>query len=137
LRRSPLVLLPPGSKELVEGIAVAPDGSKVAAVLEPNVVAAIGVTSLGGHGTETRQLLELSAMGSVTKVLASNSVKYSGLKQEGLISANCQVFAQTPSGALARRGGPQTWAQARLRTSRRICSISSKSCCVQVSGGDS
>jgi hypothetical protein len=206
LQHSPLVLEPSGSKELVQGIAVSPDGSKVAAVLmrgpanslktqgairvysmtggatrtwtaprdpgsawtpvwssnrqltfvwqdhlhgsaryfyvgrsevrvldtsaaghsllsstvlptegagltlfqslgagsadSPVVVAVIAVTSLGGHGTEDRQLMEMSASGSVMKIVSTNSVKYSGLEQEGLLSAQCQVFAETPDGAM-------------------------------------
>jgi hypothetical protein len=66
----------------------------------PVVVAAIHVTSLGGHGTQTRQLAELSPSGSIMKVVAGNSVSYSSLEQEGLLSASCQVFATTPDGAM-------------------------------------
>jgi hypothetical protein len=66
----------------------------------PVVVAVIHVTSLGGQGTETRQLVELSASASAGKVLVSTSHRYSGLQQEGLLSATCQVLGVTPAGAM-------------------------------------
>jgi hypothetical protein len=66
----------------------------------PLVVAAPKDTSFGGHGTETLQLVELSATGSVLKVLVSNSKTYADEKQEGLISARCQVLAVAADGAM-------------------------------------
>ena len=60
LTRLPLVLLPPGSPDVVDGIAVSPDGTKLAVALQvnqhPNVVNPRGeivVYSLAGGPTQT------------------------------------------------------------------------------------
>jgi hypothetical protein len=66
----------------------------------PLAAAVIQVTSIGGHGTETLQLDELSGTGAVTKVLTSNSTSYSGELQEGGISSRCQILGVAADGAM-------------------------------------
>jgi hypothetical protein len=66
----------------------------------PLAAAVTSVTSVGGTGTEILRLEELSATGSVTKILTSSTTSYSGESQEGGISSSCQIMGVAADGAM-------------------------------------
>ena len=81
------VLLKGGGKlGFIQSAGVGPDGS-------PINVAAFQVTSIGGQGTATVLLAQVSADGTVTKTFATNAKSYNGLQQEGAATAPCQILA--------------------------------------------
>jgi hypothetical protein len=83
-----------GRLSLIQSVGAGPADS-------PLDAAVIRVTSIGGSGTETLQLDELSG----TKVLTSSSASYSGEAQEGGISARCQILGVAPDGAMLAENG--------------------------------
>jgi hypothetical protein len=66
----------------------------------PIIAATFRVTSVGGSGTATVQLIELSATGVILKVFAQHTNSYSGDAQEASDVAGCQV-AGVDASALA------------------------------------
>lgn len=86
------VLLQGGGKlGFIQSAAVGPDGS-------PIDVATFRVTSIGGSGTATMLLAQVSPSGAVTKTLATYTRSYSGLPQEGTVTTPCQVLATDTTG---------------------------------------
>lgn len=94
-----------GSLGFIQSAAYGPGGSPVFA-------ATYRVTSVGGSGTATVRLAELSAKGTPVKVFAQHAARYSGAVQEGKTVAGCQVagidgsgrhvLAECPAGSFGR-----------------------------------
>jgi hypothetical protein len=86
------VLLKGGGKlGFIQSAGVGPDGS-------PINVAAFQVTSVGGKGTATVLLAQVSPNGTVTKTFVTYTKSYNGLQQEGAVTAPCQVLATDATG---------------------------------------
>ncbi len=86
------VLLKGGGKlGFIQSAGVGPDGS-------PINVAAFRVTSIGGKGTATVLLAQVTPDGTVTKTFVTYTKRYNGLQQEGAVTAPCQVLATDASG---------------------------------------
>jgi hypothetical protein len=86
------VLLQGGGKlGFIQSAGVGPDGS-------PINVAAFQVTSIGGKGTATVLLAQVSPDGTVTKTFVTYTKSYNGLEQEGAATAPCQVLATDATG---------------------------------------
>ena len=86
------VLLKGGGKlGFIQSAGVGPDGS-------PINVAAFRVTSIGGKGTATVLLAQVSPNGTVTKTFVTYTRPYNGLEQEGAVTAPCQVLATDATG---------------------------------------
>jgi hypothetical protein len=86
------VLLNGGGKlGFIQSASVGPDGS-------PINVATFRVTSIGGSGTATMVLAQVSPNGSVNKAFATYTRSYSGLPQEGKVTTPCQVLATDTTG---------------------------------------
>lgn len=86
------VLLAGGGKlGFIQSASVGPDGS-------PIDVATFRVTSIGGSGTATMLLAQVSPNGAVDKTFATYARSYSGLPQEGTVSTPCQVLATDATG---------------------------------------
>jgi hypothetical protein len=86
------VLLTGGGKlGFIQSATVGPHGS-------PIDVATFRVTSIGGSGTATMLLAQVSPNGAVNKTLATYTRSYSGLPQEGTVTTPCQVLATDTTG---------------------------------------
>lgn len=86
------VLLSGGGKlGFIQSASVGPDGS-------PINVATFRVTSIGGRGTATMLLAQVSPNGAVNKAFAAYTRSYSGLRQEGTVTTPCQVLATDATG---------------------------------------
>jgi hypothetical protein len=86
------VLLSGGGKlGFIQSASVGPDGS-------PINVATFRVTSIGGRGTATMLLAQVSPNGAVNKTFAAYTRTYSGLRQEGTVTTPCQVLATDATG---------------------------------------
>jgi len=64
----------------------------------PIIAAVFKVPSIGGRGTATVRLVELSADGAIVKVFATHKIGYSGQLQEARAVASCQVLGIDPTG---------------------------------------
>ncbi len=86
------VLLTGGGKlGFIQSATVGPDGS-------PINVATFRVTSIGGNGTATMLLAQVSPNGTVDKTFATYTRSYSGLPKEGTVTTPCQVLATDATG---------------------------------------
>ncbi|MGH3404895.1 MAG: hypothetical protein ACRDRJ_20665 [Streptosporangiaceae bacterium] len=86
------VLLNGGGKlGFIQSASVGPDGS-------PINVATFRVTSIGGTGTATMVLAQVSPNGAVNKAFATYTRSYSGLPQEGKVTTPCQVLTTDTTG---------------------------------------
>lgn len=86
------VLLNGGGKlGFIQSASVGRDGS-------PIYVATFRVTSIGGSGTATMLLAQVSPSGAVKKTFAAYTRTYSGLQQEGAVTTPCQVLATDATG---------------------------------------
>jgi hypothetical protein len=86
------VLLKGGGKlGFIQSASVGRDGS-------PINVATFRVTSIGGSGTASMRLAQVSPSGAVTKTFAAYTRTYSGLRQEGSAVSPCQVIATDATG---------------------------------------
>jgi hypothetical protein len=200
LTRLPVNLLPAGSNDVVDGIAVSPDGTSLAVGLQLYKSAAgnsldshgeIALYSLTGGPTRTWtapgdataspwslvrigasklafvwqdqlkgsaayfftgrsqiRVLDTSAPGHdllASRVLLQGGGKLGFIQSAGVgpdgspinVAANkCRLVSPSLQGSCSHRSA-QILVQASVSTLRRICSISSKCSCVQVSGGES
>ena len=86
------VLLNGGGKlGFIQSASVGPDGS-------PINVATFRVTSIGGSGTASMLLAQVSPSRAVNKTFAAYTRTYSGLPQEGTVTTPCQVLATDATG---------------------------------------
>jgi hypothetical protein len=72
--------------------------AEVGANGSPINVATFRVTSIGGSGTATMLLAQVSPSGAVNKAFATYTRTYSGLPQEGTVTTPCQVLATDTTG---------------------------------------
>ena len=86
------VLLNGGGKlGFIQSASVGPDGS-------PINVATFRVTSIGGSGTASMLLAQVSPSRAVNKTFAAYTRTYSGLPQEGTVTTPCEVLASDATG---------------------------------------
>lgn len=91
LLASRVLLKGAGKLGFIQSASVGPDGS-------PIDVATFRVTSIGGRGTATMLLAQVSPGGAVTKTFGAYTRTYSGLRQEGTVTTPCQVLATDATG---------------------------------------
>jgi hypothetical protein len=72
--------------------------AEVGPVGSPITVATFRVTSVGGNGTATMLLAQVGPNGAVEKTFVTYTQAYSGLWQEGVITAPCRVLATDATG---------------------------------------
>jgi hypothetical protein len=80
-----------GQLGYIQSADVGPAGS-------PIDVATVRSTSIGGSGTATMLLAQVSPTGSITKTFETYTRSYSGLEQEDAVTSICQVIATDATG---------------------------------------
>ena len=91
LASSDVLLKGGGHLGFIQAAGVGADGS-------PINVATVRVTSIGGSGTATMLLAEVSPSGTVIKTFVTFTKSYTGLQEEGAVSSPCQVIATDATG---------------------------------------
>jgi hypothetical protein len=91
LASSDVLLKGGGPLGFIQAAGVGADGS-------PIDVATFRVTSIGGSGTATMLLAQVSPSGTVIKTFETVTESYYGLKQEGAVTTPCQVIATDATG---------------------------------------
>ncbi len=91
LLASHVVLKGGGHLGFIQSAGVGADGS-------PINVATFRVTSIGGSGTATMLLAQVSPSRTVTKTFETVTKSYKGLQQEGAVTSQCQVIATDATG---------------------------------------